>query len=107
MTSRPLHTLADIVRSKNAGPYRITFDVMFADKARYERVRDSAAITPQTVAAAYGIDIAQISSFFHIDQAQAIKVTIVRPRAQGAAGDGDMYGCQHHVPLMNIPVPAT
>ncbi|MVA98352.1 DUF4387 family protein [Nitratireductor sp. CAU 1489] len=107
MSSRPLHELADIVRSKNAGPYRITFDVMFTDRARYEQVRDSEAIRPQTVAAAYGLDISQISSFFHVDQAMAIKVTIIRPRAQGAAGDGDMYGCQHHVPLMNIAVPVT
>ena len=39
MTSRPLKDLADIVRSKNAGPYRITFDVLFRDKDRYEAVR--------------------------------------------------------------------
>lgn len=107
MASLPLYELADIVRSKNAGPYRITFDIMFTDKARYETVRDSDAITPETVAAAYGLDISQISSFFKIDQAMALKVTIIRPRPQGAAGEGDMYGCQHHVPLMNIAVPAT
>lgn len=107
MSSRPLHELADIVRSKNAGPYRITLDVMFSDKDRYERVRDSNAISPESVAGAYGLDVSQISSFFRIDHALAIKVTITRPRAQGAAGDGDMYGCQHHVPLMNIAVPVT
>jgi len=106
MTSRPLHSIAAIVRSKNAGPYRITLDVLFTDKSVYEAVRDSGAISPENVAKAYGIDTSRISSFFNIDQAQAIKVTIVRPRAQGAAGDGDMYGCQHHVPLMNIPIPA-
>lgn len=106
MTSRPLHSIAAIVRSKNAGPYRITFDVMFSDKAVYEAVRDSGSLSPETVAKAYGIDLSRISSFFTIDQAQAIKVTIIRPRAQGAGGDGDMYGCQHHVPLMNIPIPA-
>ena len=106
MTSLPLYELADIVRSKNAGPYRITFDIMFTDRARYEAVRDSGAITAETVAAAYGLDVSQISSFFEIDQAMALKITIIRPRAQGAAGEGDMYGCQHHVPLMNIAVPA-
>jgi hypothetical protein len=79
MSHQPLHQVADIVRSKNA----------------------------QSVASAYGLDVAQISSFFKIDQAMAIKVTIKRPIAQGAAGDGDMYGCQHHVPLMNILVPPT
>lgn len=107
MANLPLYELADIVRSKNAGPYRITFDIMFTDKSRYEAVRDSNAITPETVAAAYGLDVSQISSFFKIDQAMALKITIIRPRPQGAAGEGDMYGCQHHVPLMNIAVPAT
>lgn len=106
MKSRPLHELADIVRSKNAGPYRITFDIMFTDRARYEAVRDSGVISPETIAAAYGLDTSGISSFFHVDQAMAIKATIIRPRAQGMAGDGDMYGCQQHVPLMNITVPS-
>lgn len=105
MTTRPLYQIADIVRSKNAGPYRITFDVIFKDRDRFEVVRDSGAITMESVAKAYGLDVSQISSFFVIDQAMAIKVTIVRPIAQGAAGDGDMYGCQHHVPLMNIGIP--
>jgi hypothetical protein len=107
MTSRPLKELADIVRSKNAGPYRITFDVLFGDKERYEAVRATGAISAQSVAKAYGIDIAQISSFFEIDMANAMKITIVRPRAQGSAGDGDMYGCQHHVPLMNLQIPVS
>ncbi|SEG27521.1 DUF4387 domain-containing protein [Bosea lathyri] len=107
MNPRPLKDLADIVRSKNAGPYRITFDILFKDKARYEAVRDTGAINPASVAAAYGIDVAQISSFFEIDMANAIKITIKRPRAQGSAGDGDMYGCQHHVPLMRIDIPAS
>jgi hypothetical protein len=107
MTSRPLKDLADIVRSKNAGPYRITFDVLFRDKERYEAVRSTGAISPQSVAAAYGIDVSQISSFFEIDMANAMKITIIRPRAQGSAGDGDMYGCQHHVPLMNLQIPVS
>lgn len=105
MTTRPLKDLADIVRSKNAGPYRITFDILFRDKSRYEAVRATGAINPDAVALAYGIAVSQISSFFEIDMANAIKITIKRPRAQGSAGDGDMYGCQHHVPLMDLAVP--
>lgn len=104
MSGRPLKDVADIVRSKNAGPYRITCDILFKDPSSYQAVRRSGAITPASVSAAYGIDVAQISSFFEIDMANAIKITIKRPRAQGTAGDGDMYGCQHHVPLMELLV---
>ena len=35
----------------------------------------------------------------------AIKVTLLRLRAQCAAGETDVYGCQQHVPLMTLPVP--
>lgn len=105
MASEALRNLADIVRSKNAGPYRITFDILFRDKARYEAVKATGAINADAVAAAYGLRPQDISSFFEIDMANAIKITIRRPRAQGSLGDGDMYGCQHHVPLMQLQVP--
>jgi hypothetical protein len=107
MATQALKTLADIVRSKNAGPYRITFDILFRDNARYQAVRGTGAISPRTVAAAYGIPLDAITSFYEIDMANAIKITIRRPCAQGAIGDGDMYGCQHHVPLMELPIPVS
>ena len=105
MPARPLREIADIVRSKNAGPYRITFDILCKEKANYEVIRNSGAITAETVAKAYGLQVSDVSSFFQIEMANAIKITIRRPRAQGSAGEGDMYGCQQHVPLMNMLVP--
>ena len=38
--------LAVLVRSKNAGPFWLTIDIMFDDEGKYRRVRDSAMITP-------------------------------------------------------------
>lgn len=107
MASRtvPLSDLADIIRSKNAGPFRITFDILFNDPARYRMVRDSGALSRESVAKAYGISPSDITSFFVIDMASAIKVTLRRPRTQGGFGESDMYGCQQHVPLFGISVP--
>jgi hypothetical protein len=107
MASRtiPLSDLADIVRSKNAGPFRITFDILFSDPARYRMVRDSGSLTRESVAKTYGISPSDITSFFEVDMASAIKVTIRRPRTQGGFGESDMYGCQQHVPLLSIAVP--
>ena len=99
--------VADIIRSKNAGPYRITLDVLFGDRGMYDMVRNSGAITRRTVAKAYGIDESGISSIFEVDMAQAFKITLYRPIAQGACGEGDMYGCQQHVPLLNLAVEFT
>jgi hypothetical protein len=101
----PLSELADIIRSKNAGPFRITFDILFSDPARYRLVRDSHALTRETVAKAYGISPSEITSFYEVDMASAIKVTLRRPRTQGSFGESDMYGCQQHVPLLSIAVP--
>ena len=33
--------LARLIRSKNAGPFELTFDIMFADREVYERVKQS------------------------------------------------------------------
>ena len=104
-STRLLSELADIIRSKNAGPFRITFDILFSDPARYRMVRDSGAVTRETVAAAYGISPAEITSFFAVDMANAIKITLRRPRGQGAFGESDIYGCQQHAPLLSLAVP--
>jgi hypothetical protein len=37
--------------------------------------------------------------------ANAIKITLRRPRTQGSFGESDIYGCQQHVPLLGIAVP--
>jgi len=103
---RTLRDFAAIIRSKNAGPYRLTFDVLFRDDASFEAVRASGAITRETVARAYGVDPARVSSLFVVPEGRAIKVTLLRPAGQGESGDPDMYGCQQHVPLMDLPVPA-
>jgi hypothetical protein len=99
-----LEALADIVRSKNAGPYRITLDILFANPARYCLVRDSGAVTRESVASAYGIEPDEVTSIFTIDMANAIKITLRRPRTQGAFGESDIYGCQQHVPLLGLEV---
>lgn len=103
-----LGNLAAIVRSKNAGPYRLTLDALFERDDLYLAVSRSRALNAESVAKAYGLDPAMISSFFEVPVARAFKVTLVRPHAQCSLGESDVYGMQQHVPFMNmlIPVPA-
>jgi hypothetical protein len=102
-----LGNLAAIVRSKNAGPYRLTFDVLFDRDENYQAVSKSGALTPQAIATAYGIDEKRISSFFEIPIARAFKVTMYRPHAQCSEGETDVYGAQQHVPLMHMLIPVS
>ena len=62
-------------------------------------------ISHDTVAALFGIDRTQVSSIHVLPEGLAIKITLLRPRAQCAAGETDVYGCQQHAPLMDLPVP--
>lgn len=100
-----LEDVATIVRSKNAGPFRLTFDVFFPDAAAYHRVADSGVITEETVAELYGVPTADVFGPYYKPELDAIKVSIVRPVAAGSFADTDVYGTQQHVPLLELEIP--
>jgi hypothetical protein len=100
-----LSELAKTIRSKNAGVDKITFDVIFADAARYERVRRAGVLTRESVARLYRIAPERISDFVEFDPGNAIKFTIVRLRPSGSPGDPDIFGSQQYAPLLDIDVP--
>ncbi|MFJ2334003.1 DUF4387 domain-containing protein [Pseudomonas helleri] len=96
--------LCSLVRSKNAGPFVLTFDLMFTNQANYERVSRTRPITKALLAQIYGQQEDDITLVYH-DQARAIKASFPRPVFQGELRDSDCYGGQQYVPLMSIVVP--
>jgi len=96
--------MADVIRSKNSGPYELTFDVIFKTYELYERVCAKDAINKENFAALYGIPVETVMEVVHFDPVGAIKVTIERPIASGAFGESDVYGAQQHAPLMNMDI---
>ena len=105
MAAQPLSELALIVRSKNAGPYRLTFDVLLPDVATFRRVKASRVLERESVARALSLPPEAVTSAFNLEAAHAFKVTVRRPHGQGDPGESDMYGCQQHVPIMSLMVP--
>lgn len=105
MTTAKLSTLAKVVRSKNAGVDKITFDIIFADRGNYERVARSGALTKASVARLYGIPEMRISDFVQFDPACAIKFTMYRDRPSGSPGDRDIFGAQQYAPLLDVEIP--
>jgi len=100
-----LSQCASLIRSKNAGPFTLTFDVMFSSPSAYQRVKRSGVLTGERFAEIYGVPGDDVDAF-QCDQALAFKFSIPRPRAQGDFGDGDMHGGQQYAPLLDIDVPA-
>jgi len=106
MKTRRLSTLAKTIRSKNAGVNLITFDIIFAERAVYEKVKRSRVLTRETVSQLYRIPPERIADFVEFDPANAIKFTIYRSRPSGSPGDPDIFGAQQYAPLLDIEVPA-
>jgi len=99
-----LGDLAKLIRSKNAGPFVLTFDVMFEDDATYRKVIDSQVLSKAGFAALYRVPQGDVLFVEH-DAAKAIKISIPRPYVQCDPDDGDAYGGQQHGPLVDLEVP--
>ncbi|MBN8958480.1 MAG: DUF4387 domain-containing protein [Rhizobiales bacterium] len=100
-----LGDLARLIRSKNAGPFTLTFDVMFESDNAYQAVLAANVLTKASFAKLYNVPKDEVLFFAH-DTAKAIKISIPRPYVQGDRDDGDAYGGQQHAPLVEIEVPA-
>ena len=105
MKTRKLSALAKTIRSKNAGVDLITFDVIFAERAAYERVKRARVLTRESVCRLYRIPPERIADFVEFDPGNAIKFTITRLRPSGSPGDPDIFGAQQYAPLLDVEVP--
>lgn len=99
-----LAELATLIRSKNAGPFVLTFDILFKDETKYRRVKDSSVLTRELFAKLYKCPV-EIVKFFECDNALGFKYSIPRPTFQGEVGDPDLHGGQQNAPLMAVEIP--
>lgn len=97
-----LRDMASVIRSKNSGPYELTFDIIFKTFDEYNLFKDHQVMTAEVFAKLYGIEVSDVLNVIYFDPAKAVKVTIKRPIPSGALGETDVYGAQQHVPLMNF-----
>jgi len=95
--------LAVLVRSKNAGPFWLTFDIMFDSPDIYKNVRDANIITREKIAEIYRRKLDDIIVVNH-DAALAIKVSFPRAHSSGSALDSDVFGGQQYAPLLSLSV---
>ncbi len=99
-----LKDIAKACKSKNAGPFELTLDIMFEDAATFDKVRKSGVINPGLIAALYHVPVEAVI-FTEYPPAFAYKATIERRIASGAVGDTDVYGAQQHAPLLEVEIP--
>lgn len=94
-----------IVRSKNAGPFRITLDIIFKDKKQFDTMKQSGIWSSDNITKLYKLAPDQICECLVYEPALAFKCTYRRKISSGAIGDTDIYGSQQHLPLYELDFP--
>lgn len=88
-----------ILRSKNAGPLFVTFDLIFHNNE--DMLTVSERLTKEHIAKAYDVSVDEIQIIVY-SVVNSIKITFPRKNISGSLCDNDIYGCQQHIPLANI-----
>jgi hypothetical protein len=96
-----LTDIAQVIRSKNAGPRRLTLDILFATGADYQRAVQSPALGRESIGRLYRLPADQVTVIPY-PAAHAIKIVLARGVMAGDPGDVDVYGAQQHAPLLGI-----
>jgi hypothetical protein len=100
-----LAQIAHVVRSKNTSPFTWSLDIIFRERADYERFRDQNLIDEALIARLYGLELSKVLDVICFEPAAAIKVCLLRDVSSGAPGDRDVYGAQQHGPLLDWDIP--
>jgi len=93
--------MAQVIRSKNAGPTQLTIDVFLNDAAAYARAACSPSLSCAAVALRYAVPAHQVQRYL-LPDIHAIKYVLPRSVVAGSPGDGDVYGAQQHGPMLDI-----
>lgn len=94
--------VVSVLRSKNSGPFDITFDIMFKSREWFDYFCQKDIINPELICRLYGVDKSKIVSIVQFEPANAIKFTLERRIASGSPGETDIYGAQQHAPLLGL-----
>jgi hypothetical protein len=100
---RELWRFTKLIRSKNSGPFELTFDIMFKDRESFDHVQKSGALSPELISRLYRVAAKDVK-FFSIAPLLTVKFSIPRPVFSGDVADTDVYGGQFHGPLVKLLV---
>ena len=99
-----LGDIATFIRSKNAGPFTCTIDILFSGHDDYARVVESGVLNAALLAEIYELPPEKVR-IFAFDPAHAVKISIPRDVSCGDPADTDVMGGQQFVPLLAIEIP--
>ncbi len=99
---RNIREVARVIRSKNAGPYELTLDILFKERRWYELFKSRNIVNEDLICQLYKVSKEDVLGIIWFEPVSAVKITIRRPCPSGSPGDTDIYGAQQHAPLLEI-----
>lgn len=89
------------VRSKNAGPFWVTFDFFFDGDENYRKYSSSPALSPALFESLYGTDPALVK-IIPVDDLCTVKISYPRATPQGGIEERDMHSGQQYVRILDV-----
>ena len=102
---KPITEAARIIRSKNAGINKITYDIFFTTKGDYRAALNSNLFTVESAALILDVPLERIIGTYRADDCYAVKISVHREMVSGSPGDRDIFGAQQHMRLMRLKIP--
>ena len=99
-----IRDIAKVCKSKNAGPFQLTIDVVFEDRDTWNAVAATGVLDAALIARLYDVPEDEVL-FTPYPAGLAFKATIPRKIPAGDIGDTDVYGCQQHAPMLDVEIP--
>jgi hypothetical protein len=98
-----LWQVTKLIRSKNAGPFKLTFDIIFKDQQSFQQAKESGILSARVFSCLYRVPMHEVQ-IFELPLIFALKVSIPRPHFSGDLDDTDIYGGQFHSRLVRLTV---
>jgi hypothetical protein len=89
------------VRSKNAGPFWITVDLFFHDRAAFDAWVGAPALQPAAIGPLFGA-APELVKRFEVPDLAVLKLSYPRATPQGGDLERDMHGGQQYVRLLGV-----
>jgi hypothetical protein len=101
---RPLD-MAAVIRSKDAGINRLTFDILFTSGENYEAALRSNVFDRESIAKLLDMPVEHVVGTFFVDTCNAIKISIDRPNISASMDERDVFGAQQQAAIEALTIP--
>lgn len=89
------------VRSKVAGPFWVTMDLMFDSQESYERYCQSPTLSAENIGKIYDVDAAKVMHF-PVPTLNVLKISYPRKMPQGGVEERDLHSGQQYTYIMDL-----